>query len=193
MKPDYAKIDVHSSAAPGWPADIPTLTEPEAIRAFRRLYRFSMGNTFDGIVQLTSGNRRALRMDWFGNSRLAAINPSKGWREFAHDASHWFDLLMNGETKHGKHHARFEAKLIREIVRRGYLEGVLRTDADREVTHEEAIDPAEAKAEERAKRMWRIDELLAAWARKESRALNAIAKLDRERRRIERAIAKAAL
>lgn len=184
----YAPIDVHVTQAPAaWPVVIPPLTAPEAERAFRRLYRYSTGRLYKGEITIASGNRRALRMGWSKatNHRAAFINPSQGWRDFAHDASHWFDRIVNGETKHGTHHARFEAKLIRQIVTRGYLDGKLL-----DLARPEPEIVGDPKAEARISRLARIDELDTAWKRKLSRAERAISKLERERKRIQRATLK---
>lgn len=186
----YAPIDVHAKQAPAaWPDIIPAMTAPESERAFRRLYRWATGWTYTGKVEISSGNRRAVRFDWprghWASTRIAFINPEKGWREFAHDASHLFDHVVNGESEHGKHHARFEAKLIRQIVTRGYLDGKL---LDRERPKPEVVgDP---KAAARLVRIARIGELETAWQRKLSRAERAIKKLDGERKRIQRAALK---
>lgn len=186
----YAPIDVHVKTAPAaWPSVIPPLTQAEATRAFRRLWRWAIGQAYAGEIQISSGNRRALRLDYTRTNslwhRFVVINPEQGWREFAHDASHLFDRVVNGESEHGKHHARFEAKLIHQIVTRGYLDGKL---LDRERPKPEVVgDP---KAAARLVRIARIGELETAWQRKLSRAERAIKKLDGERRRIERAALK---
>lgn len=181
----YTQIDVHSKPKEGtWPTVIPKLTAHEVERAFRRLWRFSTGRTYTGKISITTGNRRAVRLgSWRNNSPDVFLNPSCGWRDFVHDLSHWADWAVNGSTKHGPHHARFEAKLIREVLKRGYLEGKL---AEPEVHYlDVAVDPLDVPR----KRMDRIDELTDAWRRKLSRATNAIAKLDKERRRLAKKVA----
>lgn len=175
----YQAIDVHAKSTDAWPEVVPPLTAEEATKALRRLYRFSMRKTFNSPVTITSGNRRACSAKyWNLNSREWRLNPSKGWREFIHDLSHWLDLLANGESKHGKHHARFEAKLIAEVVRRGYMDGKL-----------SAPEPkAKPPIEERVKRLASIEARLVTWAKKQLRAQRAIAKLEKQQRAYRKAL-----
>ena len=72
----YRPIDLHTEGA-GWPTSIPELTTPEAIRAARRLWRWGMGSTFTGIIEVTSGNRRAARIEWKGVKRCIVVNPEQ--------------------------------------------------------------------------------------------------------------------
>lgn len=187
----YAPIDVHSSKPIEgglWPSSIPPLTAEEATRAVRRLWRFSLGEKMRGDVTITSGNRRATRLVWTptgsGSTRGLAVNPSKGWRELIHDLSHDLDYLANGETQHGKHHARFEAKLVREVVRRGWLDGKLR-----DAPAEPAVRLAPTLDERRRAKLSRIEARIVAWERKQRRAEKALAKLAKSRRYYERALA----
>jgi hypothetical protein len=179
----YTSIDVHSDSD-GWPQDIPALTEAEASRAARRLWRFSLGTTFTGTVKVTSG-RRYNRIGWDGNTRCIFVNPERGWKHFVHELSHWFDHLANGRSTHSKHHARFEAKLVREVIQRGWLDGKLR-DAVK------VIPIADAKLLDKRRKLEALRARTARWQTKLKRAENALAKLAKEERRCEREIAKAA-
>jgi|SRR5882672_12726659 len=184
----YAEIDVRAKDAEGWPAVVPAMTEDEAIRAARRLWRYSLGQTFTGVVKVTSGNRRN-RIAWAGSTRAIHVNPSRGWKHLVHELSHWLDYVANGTSQHGKHHARFEAKLVREVVRRGYLDGKLATP--------DKPEPAPLPAED-AKLLGqrkKLDALLARaarWEAKRKRAENALKKIGKSARYYERAIEKAA-
>jgi hypothetical protein len=89
-----------------------------------------MGRKFEGTVVITSGNR-------FNDIRRGKmyVNPSRGWKNFVHEFSHDFVYLCNpGERPHSKFHARFEAKLAREVVKRGWLDGRLRDHVPAAVT-----------------------------------------------------------
>ncbi len=181
----YAAIDLIDShrddnVSP-WPAVVPPLTGPEAVRAARRLFRWATGETLTRPIAITHGNRRT----WLYYGRYA-VNPDKGWREFAHDLSHDFVARMNpGERPHSKFHARFESKMIREIVKRGWLDGRLRDKA------QAAAKPDRPGPNDiRRAKLARIEQRIESWSRKQARAERAIAKLQRQRRYYERAIDK---
>lgn len=173
----YTAIDVRADQADAWPAVVPPLTAQAAALAARRLWRFSLGYKFEGVIRITSGNRRATSFGWAGNKREIAINPSKGWREFIHDISHDLDFVANGESKHGKHHARFEAKLVREVLKRGWL-----NDAPPAVRIAPSLD------DRRRDKLSRIEARLVSWQRKQERAKRAIAKLTKQQRYYVKAI-----
>lgn len=158
----YAPVDIHKPDAPLWPANIPQMTEADAINAARRLWRFSLGSTFTGIIRVSSGNRHN-RIDWAGVKRRITVNPGRGWKSFIHELSHWFDYLANGQMGHSKHHARFEAKLIREAIKRGWLDApkVVQLDAA------PAVDP---KILARRRKLESIERRLVNWQRKLKRA-----------------------
>jgi hypothetical protein len=169
----YGAINVHAERAVAWPEIIPQLTAVEAEKAARRLWRFSVGTTFDGVVNFTSGNRRTrCAGTWMGTKRLMVLNPDQGWRDFVHELSHDFDYVVNGSSKHGKHHQRFEAKLIREVIKRGWLDGKLRDKP------KAAAVPVDARQEKLA----RIEARILSWERKAKRAKNALAKLTKQQR-----------
>lgn len=181
IRDHYAAIDVHHGG-PAWPAPLPALTAPEAIRAARRLYRWALGSTFRGNVAITTGNR-SNDIRWDGNVLTIFVNPSRGWDNFAHELSHDFWYRANpGERPHSKHHARFEAKLVREIIRRGWLDGKLR---DKPAP---AIAPDDAKRAKQRAELARIDAAVERWERKAKRAKNALAKLAKRRRYYAKAL-----
>lgn len=246
----YKPIDVHNHTAPGWPAVIPPMTEADAINAFRRLYRWAAGKTWpkECPIRISSGNRQATRMGWVGHFRAAYLNPSKGWRDFVHSLSHDVDWMVNGSSKHGKHHARLEAKMIREVLKRGWVDDgrvklskaddphsrpgnmmglgvpspgsplmkpgdLARIAADsHRLTAPEAqiqaihgstypgvpsdgtdpvkVEKAYRKRQEALARLIRVGELIEAWERKKRRAVNAIAKLEKERYKLNRGVLK---
>lgn len=180
---NYTAIDIHKGE--GWPKPLPELTEYEAERAFRRLWRFSTGGLWGGVLRFTTGNRAALRLGWEGNFRCVFINPSQGWDSFVHYLSHIADDWVNGTTSHNPHHMRFEAKLIREVIKRGWLDGKLKRTYRSEDPIAELV-PVLAKQKVRAEKLKRVEARLVSWQRKLSRAQNAIAKLERSQRGLVR-------
>lgn len=106
-----------------WPAGpLPKLTGPEALKAARRLFRFCKV----GIphLELTSGNRHT----WMKRGGTFQVNPDKGWHSLVHSVSHWAHYSRNGNltAPHAKEHARLELRLVRQVVKRGWLDGRLR-------------------------------------------------------------------
>jgi hypothetical protein len=165
----YNEIDVHTDRAPVWPDVIPPMTADEATKAAKRLWRYSMGTTFEGVVIITSGNRHN-RIGWKGNRRAIWANPERGWKSFVHELSHWFDFIANGVSKHGKHHMRFERKLIKEVIERGYLDGKLKTAERAPPTVDEV----------KAKKLAALRARIKAWESKHRRAENALKKLRKQ-------------
>jgi hypothetical protein len=144
----YAPVDLHRKADGSvWPDDIPELTADEALKAARRLYRWATGadlSTVYDSVQITSGNRhtwhRWTNTAGYYRSWTLFLNPSRGWRRLVHDLSHaWFRSAGGTGKPHSKDHARFEVRMAREVVRRGWLQGKLRA---REQSEEAPEAPA---------------------------------------------------
>lgn len=148
-----------------WPAQVPQLTAEEAIRAGRKLYRFALRRTFKGKVRVTSGNRRT----WIRRGEMI-VNPSHGWPALVHLLSHYAE---NGP--HGGAHARMELRMIRQVKRRGWLDGKLKLPEKPLVVR----DP-------RRERYARILARLSSWEAKLKRAQHAITKLNRSKRYYER-------
>lgn len=99
-----------------WPQPLPALTAGEAVRALRRLYRFAFKRTLQAQVKVTSGRRETQRrhLVWY-------VNPAQGWSDLVHVLSHYAE-----RSGHNGRHARMELRMIREVVRRGWLDGRLR-------------------------------------------------------------------
>lgn len=157
-----------------WPAKVPPLTDDEAIRAARKLYRFERGYMWEGRVEITSGNRYS----WIRRG-VMYVNPERGWQSLVHLLSHY---LAPG--KHGADHARCELRMIKEVVRRGWLDGKLKTP-EKEPAPEPTVDQI------RAAKIQRLDERIKRWTTREKRAKTALAKLRRSKRAYERAAEKA--
>lgn len=158
-----------------WPAKVPALTGPEAVRALRKLYRFGTGRTLAAEVRIGSGNRHT-----WPRRGVWTVNPSKGWFDLVHGVSHWVHLQTHpGERPHSKAHARLEARMIREVVRRGWLEGKLRDPEPK---------PRPAGPSVQELRYRRTLEAIERWRAKAKRAKTALAKLDRRAGYYERTL-----
>jgi len=160
-----------------WPDSLPTLTAEEAIRAARRLYRFAMKETFRGKVIATSGNRYT----WAYRGTIR-VNPDRGWRELVHHLSHLFDSWLSPATKpHASTHARLEMKLIKEVKRRGWLDGKLTRPALRKAAKADVGTKKLAHAKVMLKRAEtrckRADTILKKWRSKVRRAEKAVSGL----------------
>jgi hypothetical protein len=154
----------------GWPKEVPPLTAPEAIRAAKRLYRYAMGNTFAGEVVVTSGRRYT----WIRRGTIY-VNPETGWESMVHLLSHWFHRHLDFDRPHTSTHAKLELRLIKEVLRRGWLAGTLKDKPKQETP---AADPKAAKYRSIVVRMDR-------WLAKKKRAERALSKLTRQRRYYE--------
>lgn len=144
-----------------WPKPLPQLTEEEAARAARRLYRFVRKTKFAGKVLPTSGNR-------FTDIRYGDmyVNAERGWDSLVHELSH---ELIN--APHGGEHARLELRMIKEVLKRGWLSGTLK----REPKQEAVVDVRRVRAE-------RVAASIARWEKKLARAETALKKLRRKAR-----------
>lgn len=150
-----------------WPEDVPALTGPEAIRAARKLHRFALGVTIPlAAVRLTSGNR----FTWKRHGILS-VNPERGWKKLVHHLSHLFDNRLHPETKpHASEHARLEMRMIKEVIKRGWLAGSLKDQP-------KALAP---ERDARAEKYARLYERVRKWEAKHKRAEVALKKLRRQ-------------
>jgi len=138
-----------------WPATIPPLTLPEAARAARRLLRFSgiCPKTWLPKVRETSGNRRT----WIDSEGLV-VNTNNGWRSFVHRLSHWIHWHKNRHTlaPHDREHAKLELRLVKQVVRRGWIDGRLR-DRPRLAAAVSPFDERERRIELRRRQVKRLE------------------------------------
>lgn len=153
-----------------WPETVPSLTDVEAVKAGKKLYRFVFGKTWSGMIRVTKGRRYS----WIRRGEMI-VNPSRGWKTLVHDLSHRFNYYIDG-TAHGGTHARLERRMIKEVLKRGWLEGTLKTIP---VTPKEKPSKVVSKLQSIVKR-------LDTWERKKRRAENAIKKLTRQKKYYER-------
>lgn len=192
----YAPIDIHDrDLKPDnlWPAAIPPLTWPEAKRAALRLFRFGMGTTFRGVVKETTGNRhtwiyRISGSQEFGISWEMTVNAEKGWRDLVHGLSHALVRLCNpGERPHSKFHARFEQKLVKEVIRRGWLVGKLTRSARmrKEAPRPDAL--RQGRIERRQSQVARLERKIRALTTRLRTARRSLAGLERAARKAAQA------
>jgi len=158
-------------------------TSEEAVRGFKILYRAATGRSFKGRVELTSGNRHTWvrKGVWYINPDEVRIGGLGGWAEIVHSMSHYFHSRNNPTL--APHHAKqayLERKLTETALRRGFLDGKLKPKP-------KAPKPPVDKL---ALQMERLEARERAWATKLKRANTAIAKMKKERRSLERMIAK---
>lgn len=170
IREEYAKIQ--------WPENVPPLTGWEAVRAASRLWRWGRGVPCPYEIRETSGNRST-----YVRHGILWVNPDcrdasgGGWKSFIHDLSHTINLDRRG---HSKHHARLEARMVREVIKRGWLDGRLKRDED-------VLPPKEtALSQKRHDTLARIEASIHRWETKAKRAKNALAKLEKRRRYYER-------
>ena len=189
-----------------WPDGtvFPKLTQETAERAFRRLYRFAMGEAYIGSMvhsrtkfmwQDGHSNYEASRKDWptmvaylARGFIWACNNPSKD-AQLARETS---NVVSNNDTQMGEraYHAawvaakearedlkfreRFEKKLAREVIRRGWLEGKGSVGMP---TRKRKPQPSEYE-----RKLAALDKRIANWETKWKRADKALKKLNKVRR-----------
>lgn len=166
--------DWYKRTEAAWPKDVPAVGGDELARAMKKLYRFTFGRKLQATIKVSSGNT----IPWERYGELI-VNPDKGWKENVHSISHaWWRRQPDYDKPHSKGHARFEAKLIREVLKRGWLSGSLKT-APKPMP---APRPqAELVRELRDHKLAKLDAAEARWAKKLKRATTAIAKIRRQR------------
>lgn len=163
-----------------WPDEVPPLTGDEAVRALKRLYRFATGRKLDREVQITSGNRYtwARYGVWYVNPE--GHHGRSGWPSLVHDLAHYLHMKVfsPGERPHTRTHARLELKLAKEVVRRGWLEGRLKSAPPklRIVTPEMA---REKKIETRRAQVARLERKIKALSTRLKTAKRSLAALER--------------
>jgi hypothetical protein len=167
-----------------WPAELPPITDHEAIELVRRLYRKFMGRSYTGQFKIASGNRNTTP-----RRGVYYVNPQRvykwggheaGWKDIVHDVSHHVHWRKFPKNKpHSATHASLEREMIRHVVASGWLAGKLKR------IEKPAAAPPTA-AEVAASKIGALDVRIKRWESKRRRAENALAKLNRQRRRLER-------
>lgn len=161
-----------------WPEGEHRLTPEEMIKAAKKLYRFAMGRPW-GLrmdVKQTSGNRRAFDI-WRGEVCINTERAMNGAYGLVHAMSHYCHRELNPSVRpHGAVHARLEMAMIKEVVKRGWLDGTLKVKPK----------PAAVKPDPRQVTYDRILAGIERWEKKENRAKNALKKLRRRASYFER-------
>lgn len=158
-----------------WPTELPELTEYEAVRAARKLWRWGMGDTWGGKIVITTGNRHTWRV-----GDALRVNAEGGWDRFVHDMSHLMWYYANSDVKsHEKDHAKLELRMRKLVLRRGWLNGALK---QKPKTEKPPVDP-------KVQKLHSIEARIARWQSKHKRAAHALAKLEKQRRRLEKTAA----
>lgn len=166
-----------------WPEPVPQLTGQEATRALKRLYRFATGRKLDKPVEVTSGNRYS-----WPRYGVWYVNPEGhhrgGWRDLVHDLSHFLSSReLNPDSRpHSREHARLELKLVKEVLRRGWLDGSLKPKPPtlRVVTPE---TERELKIERRRKQVARLERRIKSLTTRLKTARRSLSALERLRGR----------
>lgn len=148
------------------------LTPEEAVRAARKLYRFETGRSYLKPIRVGSG-----RIITGYASRGLVVNPNRrhatdaGWRDVVHCLSHAFC-----PRPHGGEHARCEIRFIKEVLKRGWLDGSLKDEPK----------PEKPPVDKRAVKYARTLTAIKRWETKAKRADTALKKLRRSLRAQER-------
>jgi len=177
------------------PQVLPPITREEAGRAARRLYQH-FGKSGDraaaecfcdgrpgcarcngsGFVKFpTMQFRGEIRRCW--TSRKPTSGHFKGWGRLIHDISHSVNRRRHPKFRpHDATHALLEAEMARYVAACGWLDGKLKPPVRGPVL------PAEKRASKREALVTRLNR----WRSKESRAKNAIRKIERQLKALDR-------
>lgn len=154
-----------------WPKPLPKPSPEEVKRGAVRLLKFGLGEKWP--VRETTGNRYT----WVRRGEFV-VNVEKNWHGTVHDVSHYVHYRLHpGERPHSKTHARIELRMVKEAVKRGWLDGAL-------VRLPKAAKPEPTPDEKAVARLDRVHELQKAWTTKHKRATTALAKLAKEEARL---------
>jgi len=161
-----------------WPANLPPLSDQEALAGAKRLFRKATGKAFKGKWKIATGNRYTWprRGVFYVNPRrtgdLRHFQP--GWPDLVHFISHWAMHVLHPTWKsHCSAHLSLEKELTEYVIAQGWLEGKLKAQPKAVVP---AID----------RRYANVTAGIARWTTKLKRAKTALAKLERKRRYYER-------
>lgn len=158
------------------PGTLPPITRQEAERAVRALYR--------RFGKLDSGRQLKpypVRRCWISTKPTQGHH--NGWGRLVHDVSHLiFRATYPNKRPHDPLHARYEADVAAFVAASGWLEGSLRPKPK----------PKPTLDQKRAQELASIETRLKAWRTKQKRAATALAKLERRRRYLLRAMTAAA-
>lgn len=110
-----------------WANEVPPLTAAEAVKAAPRLLKKFSTIRPVKEVKVTSGNRYT----WVRRGILY-VNPDRketiggGWAALVHDLSHYVHWHDGVGKPHSKEHAKLEIKMVKYVVRSGWLDGKLK-------------------------------------------------------------------
>lgn len=110
-----------------WPESVPQLTYPEAVRAAKKLFR-TVGLEFAHYEPCRRADGRTWMRWREHDSRMrlcVAINADRGWKDFIHMVSHIANQRKQNKP-HGREHARIEMRMVRQVLRLGWLDGRLK-------------------------------------------------------------------
>lgn len=156
------------------PPVLPPITRVEAERAARLLIRHFGGTRHGSALQTAPVRFRRVRRCWISSKPTKEHH--KGWGRLVHDVSHSiFRARHPGFRPHDTGHALLEQELAAFVVGNGWLNGTLKKEPP-------------TKADVRATKLARTQARLAAWSAKLRRAQNAVRKLERRQRALERAV-----
>jgi len=191
----YREIDVHGKAE-AWPDPMPPLSTEEATKAARLLWRFVNDRFYrekygvsraayykklgrkapkavDPKVKMTSG-RRYNRLLYRG----FVLNPGRGWENMVHELSHDFHNRVNrGKAPHSVEHSYLEKAMVAYVLECGWLEGKLKPV-------EKPAKLPKPKPDPRVVAHDRVCKRITAWKLKLKRATSALAKLEKEEKKL---------
>lgn len=151
----------------------PPITKPEIERLVRKLWRFAMRETFKGTIKL--GKMGGITIDWRGNTYGQA--GSRMYKPTFQSVTRYVAFVC--AQIEGGEPDTVEHLMVREVLKRGYLDGRLKDPPSQPTTKEER---AKQKRDLVVKR---IKVRITTWSSKRKRAENALKKLTKQLKRLE--------
>lgn len=153
-----------------WSDKLPQLTEVEAERAAKRLYRFVFKKACKLKVVITSGRNHS-----YIRNGVLRVNPTQGWDNLVHGLSHsFYRRLHPGAKPHSGQHGSLERHMIQHAIASGWLDGKLKPVSNKQPTDEQLV------------RYERVLASMGRWESKAKRAENALKKLATKRKYYEK-------
>ncbi|PWT73952.1 MAG: hypothetical protein C5B60_07520 [Chloroflexi bacterium] len=183
MTPETKTAPVKYASVNGvWPAELPPITNEEALELVRRLHRKFMDGRVPA-VKLATGNRLTWRRNgifYVNPNRRKNGNIDQGWKDIVHLVSHFVHWKKYPTHKpHHPTHAWTERCMIEHVVKSGWLEGKLKRKP-------KPVKPEPTAADRAAAKLANLDARIKRWESKRRRAETALQKLARQYRRLQR-------
>jgi hypothetical protein len=150
----------------------PDITRPEIERATKKLWRYALRESFTAKMRIVKRKDLwTIRFDWKGAPYWMRF---MSWRGLCKGMADTCAIIEGGDA------AEVEFLLVKEVIKRGWLDGRLR---DKLIPPRTKAEIAEKK---RSDTVVSIKRRIKAWSSKAKRAENALKKINTQLKRLEK-------